>query len=111
MEWSLPRNLLKALVRRFHTSERSGLAVLAIIVGIGAGLGAVAFRWMIAAVMHSFFGVANHFLVFLGPYRIIPIPALGGLLVGLLTYYLARERRKVTGCRRSCSRWRPRADA
>jgi chloride channel protein, CIC family len=91
MESTLPRTLLRALLRRFHTSETSGLVILAIAVGIGAGLGAVLFRWMIATVMHASYSGVGGFLSFLGPYRIVPIPALGGLLVGLLTYYFARE--------------------
>ncbi len=85
------RNLILALIRRFHTSETSALIFLAIVVGIGAGLGAVLFRWMIATAQVLFFGGSSRFLAFLGPYRVIPVPALGGLLVGLLTYYLARE--------------------
>jgi len=88
---SAPRNLLIAAIRRFHTSETTGLAVLAVLVGVGAGLGAVAFRWMIAATMAGFFGGSERLLGFLGPYRVIPVPAAGGLIVGLLTYYLARE--------------------
>jgi CIC family chloride channel protein len=86
-----PRNLLLAVVRHFHTSETSALIFLAIVIGVGAGLGAVAFRWMIAACQTLFFDGATRFLGFLGPYRVIPVPAVGGLLVGLMTYYLARE--------------------
>ncbi|NIM23602.1 MAG: CBS domain-containing protein [Armatimonadetes bacterium] len=67
------------------------MTVLAIVVGIGAGLGAVAFRWLIAVTQRLFFGGSERFLDFLGPYRVVPVPALGGLFVGLLTYYLASE--------------------
>jgi len=83
--------LFMALLRRLHASETSGLMALAIIVGIGAGLGAVAFRWLILGVQHLFFHSADSTLGFLGRYRVLPVPAVGGLLVGLLTYYLARE--------------------
>ncbi len=88
---SAPRNPLIAAIRRFHTSETTGLAILSVVIGVGAGLGAVAFRWMIAAAMHGSFGGSERLLGFLGPYRVIPVPAAGGLIVGLLTYYLARE--------------------
>jgi CIC family chloride channel protein len=85
------RAVFAGLLRRLHASDTSGLAALAIVVGVGAGLGAVLFRWMIGTVMRLSYGGADHFLSFLGPYRTIPVPALGGLFVGLLTYYLARE--------------------
>jgi len=88
---SSPRNLLLHLVRRIHASETSGLILLATLVGIGAALGAVAFRWLIASAQSLFFGGSERFLGFLGLYRVLPVPAAGGLLVGLLTYYLARE--------------------
>jgi CIC family chloride channel protein len=90
---SSPHNLLVGVVRRIHASETSGLIVLATVVGVGAGLGAVAFRWLIATAQGLFFGGSERFLGFLGPYRVIPVPAAGGLLVGLLTYFLAREAR------------------
>ncbi len=93
---SLPDNVnarlcYAALLRRLHTSEASALTVLAVLVGVGAGLGAVAFRWLIATAQHLFFDGSASFLDFLGPYRVVPVPAAGGLLVGLMTYYLARE--------------------
>jgi CIC family chloride channel protein len=66
---------------------------LAILVGLGAGLGAVAFRWLIYAIQRLFFGGSAHLFPSLGLLRVIPLPAIGGLLVGLLTYYLAREAR------------------
>ena len=86
-----PQNLLLALVRRLHGSETSGLIALAIVVGVGAGLGAVAFRWLIAVAQDILFGGSQHLLSFLGRYFVILVPAFGGLFVGLLTYYLARE--------------------
>ena len=85
------RNLLLEIVHRLRTSETSGLIFLAVVVGAGGGLGAVLFRWMIATCQDLMFGGAGRFLGFLGPYRVIPVPAVGGLFVGLLTYYLARE--------------------
>jgi CIC family chloride channel protein len=88
-----PQNLLVAAVRRLHTSETSGLILLSIAVGLGAGLGAVAFRWLIASAQHLFFGGGHHLLGFMGHYFVIIVPGAGGLLVGLLTYYGAREAR------------------
>jgi CIC family chloride channel protein len=65
--------------------------ILAVLVGVVAGLGAVAFRWLIKSFQSLFFDGGSQVLSFLGDYYIIIIPALGGLLVGLLVYYFARE--------------------
>ncbi|MGD9116157.1 MAG: chloride channel protein [Dehalococcoidia bacterium] len=64
---------------------------LSILVGAVAGLGAVGFRWLVAEVQTLFFSNGAEYLGFMGPYYIIIIPAAGGLIVGLLTRYLARE--------------------
>ncbi len=56
-----------------------------------AGLGAVLFRWLIKSFQTLFFDCGSRVLGFLGDYYIIFIPAAGGLLVGLLVYYFARE--------------------
>jgi CIC family chloride channel protein len=74
-----------------HVSEATGLILLAVVVGIGSGLGAVVFRWLIGQAQWLFFGAGHQVLAALGPYYVIFIPAAGGLLVGLLVYYLARE--------------------
>jgi CIC family chloride channel protein len=65
--------------------------ILSIIVGAVAGLGAVVFRWMIGMFQSLFFGGGAEHLGFLGQYHIIFIPAIGGLIVGLLVYFGARE--------------------
>ena len=82
---------LERAIRVFHASETTALVVLSIAVGIGAGLGAVAFRWLIASFQIVFFDGGHQLLSFLGRYYVILIPAAGGLLVGLLVYYLASE--------------------
>jgi CIC family chloride channel protein len=66
---------------------------LAIVVGLGAGLGAVAFRWLIYGIQRLFFGGSAHLFPSLGLFRVIPLPAIGGLFVGLLIYYFAWEAR------------------
>lgn len=67
------------------------LAVLALVLGILGGLGAVLFYYLIQFFNSLFFGYARDFLVFLGPFRISLIGGVGGLLVGPLVYFLARE--------------------
>jgi CIC family chloride channel protein len=64
---------------------------LATLVGIAAGLGAVAFRWLISSFQSLFFDGGEQVFGALGRYYIIIIPAIGGLLVGLIIHFFARE--------------------
>jgi CIC family chloride channel protein len=82
--------------------SRFGLAGVALIVGSGAGLGAVVFRWLIYAVTwlatgHEQFGqqvrAASPHLPWLGIWFVLVVPAAGGLLYGPLIYRFAREAR------------------
>jgi len=65
--------------------------ILAVVVGLVAGLGAVAFRWLITSFKLLFFDGGSQLLSFLGDYYVILIPVAGGLLVGPLIYFFARE--------------------
>jgi CIC family chloride channel protein len=65
--------------------------ILAVVVGLASGLGAVVFRWLIRFFQQFFLDGGSHALSFLGQYYIILIPAAGGLLVGPLVYFFARE--------------------
>jgi CIC family chloride channel protein len=75
----------------FRSSEMLAGLVLAVIIGILAGLGAVFFRWLINGFQSFFIDGGGNVLAFMGEYYIIIIPAVGGLLFGPLIYYLARE--------------------
>jgi len=66
---------------------------LAIFIGVLAGLGAVAFRYMIRGFGWLFFNRGAELFDSLGKYYVIILPVLGGLLVGLIVYFLAREAR------------------
>src|SRR6185437_4050454 len=81
---------------------RSGLFLLALLVGAGSGLGAVAFRYLIyfftwLATGHDEFGqagrVGSGHLPWLGLGFFVVIPVIGGLLYGPLIYQWAREAR------------------
>jgi CIC family chloride channel protein len=81
---------------------RSGLLVMALVVGVGAGLGAVVFRYLISgftwlATGHLAFGqqgrVASAHLPWLGLAFFVVIPVIGGLVYGPLIYRFAREAR------------------
>jgi len=79
------------LLDRIRSNELASGLVLSIVVGAIAGLGAVAFRWLISTFQALFFGNGATYLGFLGQYHVILIPAAGGLIVGLLVYFAARE--------------------
>jgi CIC family chloride channel protein len=81
---------------------RGGMFLLALLVGVGAGLGAVVFRYLIyfftwLATGHSQFGQAGYVgsshLPWLGLGFFVVIPVIGGLLYGPLIYKWAREAR------------------
>jgi chloride channel protein, CIC family len=82
--------------------SRAGLLVIALVVGAGSGLGAVAFRYLIyfftwLATGHVQFGqqgrVSSSHLPWLGPGFFVVIPVIGGLVYGPLIYRYAREAR------------------
>jgi chloride channel protein, CIC family len=87
-------------VRRL--SIASTPTALALLIGAGAGLGAIAFRFLIRSFTELFSGHSDpsdlgHFtnphLPFLGPFVVLAIPAVGGLLYGPLVYRFAPEAR------------------
>ena len=90
---NIASRIFQPLRRRFHprVTEATGLVLLATVVGVGSGLGAVVFRWLIGHAHEFFFDGGKQVLGALGPYYVILIPAAGGLLVGPLVYFLARE--------------------
>ncbi len=82
--------------------SRAGLFVIALVVGAGAGLGAVVFRYLIyfftwLATGRAQFGQAGYVgsshLPWLGLAFFVVIPVIGGLVYGPLIYRYAREAR------------------
>ncbi len=74
-----------------HLTEMGIELGLALLVGAAAGLGAVAFRLMISGFESLFFGGGSRLLPFLGNFYVIFVPAVGGLLVGPIIHFFARE--------------------
>ncbi len=75
-----------------HQAPESGIVMFtALIVGIGAGLGAVVFRWLIAAFQSLAYDGLGKWLAGIAPYHLLIIPAVGGLIFGPLIYFYARE--------------------
>lgn len=82
------------LLHFLQTSEHTLMAILAVIVGLGGGFGAIGFRRLIELIQTLSYGQVRDLL------HVVPalpwslkvwIPAAGGLVVGPLVYYLARE--------------------
>ncbi|AXT86345.1 chloride channel protein [Aeromicrobium sp. A1-2] len=79
-----------------------GLVVLALAVGTGAGLGAVAFRYLIEGFTKVFSGhtdysdagrAAHHLVPALGPWFVLLAPVVAGLVYGPLVHRFAPEAR------------------
>ena len=80
----------------------AGLQALAVVVGLGAGLGAAVFRWLIVTATRLFTGhgdyaaapgAANPHLPGLGRWFVLLAPVVAGLIYGPLVYRFAREAR------------------
>lgn len=78
------------------------LLVLAVLVGLGAGFGAVLFRFMISGLTRLFSGQADYSeaghaahpaVPWLGPWFVLLVPVLAGLLYGPLVHRFAPEAR------------------
>lgn len=98
-------SLLHRRVRVVHDLLRSsapGLVGLALLVGAGAGLGAVVFRWLVTGFTELFTGTTDYSATggtahpafpWAGAWFVVLAPVLGGLLYGPLVHRFAREAR------------------
>jgi CIC family chloride channel protein len=82
---------IRRLLDRWQPAETGVLIATALIVGLGGGLGAVVFRWLISSFTHIFFDVMRNWLSFMGPAYVIIVPSIGGLFFGPMIYFFARE--------------------
>ena len=76
------------------TNEHTIMAVLAVVVGLAGGLGAVGFRYLIDFFQNLAYGSSEELLnvvLELSWYLKVWVPAAGGLVVGPLVYFFARE--------------------
>lgn len=87
------QRILHALSKvRLH--QHVYLSLIAILIGFLGGYGALIFRFAIKYAQYAFYGNTNDVLTFhpgLPLYLKIGLPALGGLIVGPLIYFGARE--------------------
>ncbi|MCB2226840.1 MAG: chloride channel protein [Desulfarculaceae bacterium] len=85
---------LKKLTRSLWTTEQGTLMVLGVAVGILGGYGAVGFRYLISFLRTLSYGSdANLLSVVAGLpwWYLLAVPVAGGLVVGPLIYFVARE--------------------
>ena len=76
------------------SNEHTIMAILAVIVGLAAGFGAVGFRHLINFFQTLAYGGENDLLelvIHLPWYYRVAVPVIGGLIVGPLVYFFARE--------------------
>ena len=85
---------LKKFQRRFWTTEQGTLMVLGVVVGVLGGYGAVGFRYLIDFLRTLAYGSDANLLEVVARlpwWYLLAVPLAGGLVVGPLIYFLARE--------------------
>ena len=91
---SLKRQVSHSTLRSLFTDEHTIMVLLGIIVGVVGGYGAVGFRYLINFIQSIAYGSPTALLDIVKeiswPMR-IAIPAIGGLIVGPIVYFFARE--------------------
>ncbi|MBW1869487.1 MAG: chloride channel protein [Deltaproteobacteria bacterium] len=86
-------NILDGL-HRYRLDRHISSLLMAIAIGILSGYGAVLFRFVIQGAQYAFYQNTADILTFVSTvpvYRLIGLPAIGGLVVGLLVRFGARE--------------------
>ncbi|MFC1586154.1 chloride channel protein [Fibrobacterota bacterium] len=101
MTWILKHTILRwvflnyiRLLNRAKMTEYGFMVIMAAFIGVMGGLGAIGFRYLIGSIQNISWGTTEYSLEAVRAlpwYWIIPVPAAGGLLVGLLVYFFARE--------------------
>lgn len=88
---SLISRVKNTLMPRWALPEDLALLTTALLVGLVTGLGAVVFRYLITAFSWVGYQWFPEVLPGIGKGYVLVVPAVGGLLVGLLIYFYARE--------------------
>ena len=85
---------LNSTFRSLLSDEHTVMVLLGIVVGVAGGYGAVGFRHLINFIQSIAYGSPSELLDVVGsiPWHLrILIPAAGGLIVGPIVYFFARE--------------------
>lgn len=85
------RAYLAQILDRRRLPESAAIFLTALLVGVGAGLGAVVFRRLIDFFQDLSYNQLPALFSGFEPYHLLIIPALGGLIFGPLIYKFARE--------------------
>ena len=78
-------------LEKFYTSSNAGSILIALVVGLGTGIGAVIFRYLITFFEFVGYSWIPEKFPSLGNLVVVFVPAVGGLIVGLLIYNFAQE--------------------
>ncbi len=89
--WFTLLNWSGTLVERWQLPPQMVLLTTALVVGVGTGYGAVAFRYLIGLVDWIGYDWFPSVTRQLGVSYVVIIPTLGGLIVGPMIYFFARE--------------------
>jgi len=82
---------MEKIIKIINTSSKFSDIIIAMVIGISTGLGAVFFRYLINGVQWVGYTWFPGVFPGLGKAYVIIIPAIGGLIVGPLVYFFARE--------------------
>jgi CIC family chloride channel protein len=85
------RNKLVHLLDRWQPPETAVLVSTALLVGLGTGLGAVAFIWLLRMLQRFFTLTGEGLRAVAGPAGLVLVPMLGALIAGPLITFFARE--------------------
>ena len=85
---------LAGLIRRIDINDHLSISIIAVVIGVFGGYGAVLFRLAIQFFQALFYGDSQEFLKIAGAipwsYKIV-MPMVGGAIVGPVIYFFARE--------------------
>jgi len=85
------RRALRRWLERREVSESAIMLATAIVVGLLTGFGAVGFRYLLQLVHFLGYELWNGGADGYPPWHLVLVPAIGGLIVGILVYNFARE--------------------
>ena len=92
--WRQTERRINSFLAGIRTPDNTVVLVVAAVIGIFAGLGALVLRELIAFVQRVSYGTAGPTVAYLASlpwYVKLGVPALGGLGVGLIVYYFSPE--------------------
>ncbi|MCP4574452.1 MAG: CBS domain-containing protein [bacterium] len=90
------RRTIFRMVERFEPDETAVMVVVAVAVGLVGGFGAILFRWLVDAFQGLAIGPGEHTVQLLASvpwWKRLLLPVAGGLVVGPLVHFGAREAR------------------